>query len=292
MAGDFMAKRGLGKGLDALLGEIQPVEAVSSDHVVELRISEVEPNKNQPRKVFDKEKLDALTESIKKHGVIQPIIVKDMKNGYYQIIAGERRWRASLKAGLKTIPAIIRSYNEVTSLEVALIENLQREDLNPIEEAQGYKTLLSEFSMTQEKIAERVGKSRSAIANSLRLLSLPSSIQKLLEKGIISSGHARAILSLESEKDRLSLAEKIVQNSLNVRQTEALAKSYAKEKIAKEKKAKPETEFEHQLAQIQANMSARLGTKVKILSGAKKGKIEIEYYGQDDLSRLLRLLGV
>ncbi|OQB13152.1 MAG: Chromosome-partitioning protein Spo0J [Firmicutes bacterium ADurb.Bin193] len=285
-----MSKRVLGKGLGALLGDIQTAEEIGSANVIELKISSVEPNKNQPRKMFDDEKLEILADSIKKHGVIQPILVKDMGNGYYQIIAGERRWRASRKAGLKTIPAIVRSYDELAAMEVALIENLQREDLNPLEEAQGYKALLETFAMTQEKVAEHVGRSRSAIANSLRLLGLPPSIQKLLADGTVSSGHARAVLSVENEKNQLILVEKIVQNGLNVRQAETLAKSFTKEKARQNKALNAKTEFDHQLDSLQAEMSSLLGTKVKILNGVKKGKIEIEYYGPEDLGRLLNIL--
>ncbi len=296
-----MAKRGLGKGIGALFGsetdDIGTVERdinlinedKSHENVVILKLSQVEPNKEQPRKSFDEEKLSALADSIKKHGVIQPIIVKDMNNGYYRIVAGERRWRASRMAGLKELPAIIRSYDELTTMQVALIENLQREDLNPIEEAMCYKSLLEDFSLTQEQVSEQVGKSRSAVANSIRLLSLPDEVQKMLEKGLLSGGHARAVLAVNDDSDKLLLAQKIVENSLSVRQAEQLVKTLNAPK-KEEEPTKKSTQFEIQINEIQKRMAEVLGTKVKILNGAKKGKIEIEYYSPNDLERLLKIL--
>ncbi len=291
-----MAKKGLGKGLDALFDSgsekvFETVEAkaeIQSDAVVMLKISKVEPNKEQPRKSFDEEKLKVLSESIKNHGVIQPIIVRETKNNYYQIIAGERRWRASRLAGLKEIPAIIRSYDELKTAEVALIENLQREDLNPIEEAMGYKTLIDDYSLTQENISTSVGKSRSSIANSLRLLSLQDEIQQFVIEGKLSSGHARAVLSVEADK-QLELANFIIKNDLSVRQAENAAKNLNTPQ-KQEKKETKNLAFELQLKEIQSRLSSQLGTKVKISNGEKKGKIEIEYYGLDDFERLLRIL--
>ncbi len=296
-----MAKRGLGKGIGALFGsemtenvaierDINLINDVSGENVTQIKLSRIEPNKEQPRKVFDEEKLETLAESIKKHGVIQPIIVKDMDNGFYQIVAGERRWRASRMAGLKEIPAIIRSYDELTTMQVALIENLQRENLNPIEEALSYKALLDDFSLTQEQVSEQVGKSRSAVANSIRLLTLPEKVREMLENGVLSSGHARAILAVNSEADKLLLAEKIVEAGLSVRQAEQLAKSLNKPK--KESKKSQMTQFDIALGEIQQRMSDILGTKVKISNGDKKGKIEIEYYSQNDLERLLKILDI
>ena len=296
-----MAKRGLGKGIGALFGgdidetgiierDIDLINDTAKENVTMLKISRVEPNKEQPRKVFDEEKLNMLADSIKKHGVIQPIIVKDTKSGFYQIVAGERRWRASRIAGLKEIPAIIRSYDELATMQIALIENLQREDLNPIEEALGYKTLLDEFSFTQEQVSEQVGKSRSAIANSIRLLALPQQVREMLEKKELSSGHARAVLAVNDDESKLLLAQKIVENSLNVRQAEQLAKALNAPK--KEKREKPLTQLDIQIGEIQKRMSEILGTKVKIQNGAKKGKIEIEYYSENDLERLLKILDV
>ena len=296
-----MAKRGLGKGIGALFGgdidetgiierDIDLINDTAKENVTMLKISRVEPNKEQPRKVFDEEKLNMLADSIKKHGVIQPIIVKDTKSGFYQIVAGERRWRASRIAGLKEIPAIIRSYDELATMQIALIENLQREDLNPIEEALGYKALLDEFSFTQEQVSEQVGKSRSAIANSIRLLALPQQVREMLEKKELSSGHARAVLAVNDDESKLLLAQKIVENSLNVRQAEQLAKALSAPK--KEKREKPLTQLDIQIGEIQKRMSEILGTKVKIQNGAKKGKIEIEYYSENDLERLLKILDV
>lgn len=298
-----MAKRGLGKGIGALFGnDIEETDIVAQDihqinendkeKVTSLKLAQIEPNKEQPRKNFDEEKLQQLADSIKQHGVIQPIIVKDLNNGYYQIVAGERRWRASRIAGITEIPAIIRTYDELATMQIALIENLQREDLNPIEEALSYKALLDDFALTQEKVSEQVGKSRSAIANTIRLLSLPKQVQKLLEEGAISGGHARAILSVTSEEGKLQLAEKIIENGLNVRQAEQLAKALNAQKQEKEP-AQPQTSaFDLQLQGIQKRMSDLLGTKVKILNGAKKGKIEIEYYSANDLERVLKLLNI
>lgn len=298
-----MAKRGLGKGIGALFGnDIEETDIVAQDihqinendkeKVTSLKLAQIEPNKEQPRKNFDEEKLQQLADSIKQHGVIQPIIVKDLNNGYYQIVAGERRWRASRIAGITEIPAIIRTYDELATMQIALIENLQREDLNPIEEALSYKALLDDFALTQEKVSEQVGKSRSAIANTIRLLSLPKQVQKLLEEGAISGGHARAILSVTSEEGKLQLAEKIIENELNVRQAEQLAKALNAQKQEQEP-AQPQTSaFDLQLQGIQKRMSDLLGTKVKILNGAKKGKIEIEYYSANDLERVLKLLNI
>ena len=298
-----MAKRGLGKGIGALFGnDIEETDIVAQDihqinkndkeKVTSLKLAQIEPNKEQPRKNFDEEKLQQLADSIKQHGVIQPIIVKDLNNGYYQIVAGERRWRASRIAGITEIPAIIRTYDELATMQIALIENLQREDLNPIEEALSYKALLDDFALTQEKVSEQVGKSRSAIANTIRLLSLPKQVQKLLEEGAISGGHARAILSVTSEEGKLQLAEKIIENELNVRQAEQLAKALNAQKPEKEPTQPQTSAFDLQLQGIQKRMSDLLGTKVKILNGAKKGKIEIEYYSANDLERVLKLLNI
>jgi len=290
-----MAKGGLGKGLGALFTndtnpEMTPSmpEKKAKDGVITLKLSQVEPNRAQPRKVFDEEKLQALADSIREHGVIQPILVQEIGNGQYQIIAGERRWRASRMAKIKEIPAIVRPYEEQTVMEIALIENLQRENLNPVEEALGYKQLLDEFNLTQEKIAQRVGKSRPAVANALRLLALPEHVLHLLSKGLLSGGHARAVLSLEDKELQEFLADKIVEEQLSVRQAEALAKNMPKEKT-KKKENKP-TLPDIELLNLQSSIANKLGTKVKIINGAKKGKIEIEYYGNDDLDRILNIL--
>ncbi len=285
-----VAKHGLGRGLDIMLGDNNIKENFSENGVITLKLSSVEPNRNQPRKSFDGEKLGELADSIKKHGLIQPIIVTPADKGMYRIVAGERRWRACKKAGLKEIPAVIRDYSDEQAAEIALIENLQREDLNPIEEALGYQALLDDYSFTQELVSQRVGKSRSAIANSLRLLSLDEQIQKLLIDGEISSGHARAILAVESSEARLALAKRIISDGLNVRQAEALSKQISKKTPQRRKKQQNTGDIE--IERIQDMLSSRLGTRVKITHTAKKGKIEIEYYGNDDLERLLGFMNI
>ena len=222
--------------------------------------------------------------------MIQPIVVTKAKSGRYTIVAGERRWRAAKLAGFSEVPVIVKDYSDQTVTEVALIENLQREDLNPIEEALGYKNLCDLYGLTQEEVSQKVGKSRSAVANSMRLLSLDDNIQKLLILGEISEGHARTALSLESAELREFLINQVVANGLNVRQTENLAKELQKE--PKQKKAKKNDIYKIELERIEKRISSGLGTKVKITQGAKKGKIEIEYYGNDDLERLLDLLKI
>lgn len=295
-----MAKKGLGKGLGSLFDEHNIIDDImnedlrvsdktaSDSGITQIKMSLIEPNKNQPRKSFDKEKIEALANSIKENGLIQPIIITPSKGGMYKIVAGERRWRAGKKAGLKEIPAVVRDYSDEQVAEIALIENLQREDLNPIEEAIGYKVLLEEFNLTQELIGKRIGKSRSAVANSLRLLSLEEQIQKLLVSGEISSGHARAILSVEDNDLRLALSKRIIEDNLNVRQAEALAKQLQKKPAAK--KTVKKSAFDIELEKIQNDLSSNLGTKVKISHTDKKGRIEIEYYGNDDLERILNLI--
>ncbi len=289
-----MAKKGLGKGLGSLFDEhnitddIITKEATEQSGITQIKLTLIEPNKNQPRKSFDEEKIKMLADSIKENGLIQPVIVTPSKNGMYKIVAGERRWRASKKAGLREIPVVIKDYTDEQIAEIALIENLQREDLNPIEEALGYKTLLEEFNLTQELIGKRIGKSRSAIANSLRLLSLEEQIQKLLVSGEISIGHARAILSLEEKELRHGLVKRNIYDKLKVRQTEALAKQIQKKKP--EKKPLKKSAYDIEIEKIQNELASGLGTKVKIMHTDKKGKIEIEYYGNDDLERILNLI--
>lgn len=281
-----MQKIGLGRGLNSLFDE--NISDEENNNIINLRISLIEPNKNQPRKKFDDEKLDALAESIKENGVIQPIIV--VKNGdMYKIVAGERRWRAAKKAGLSEIPSVIRDYTDQEVAQIALIENLQRENLNPIEEALGYKTLIDKFNMTQESVSSKLGKSRSAIANSIRLLSLDEPIQSKLITGEISSGHARALLSLEDSDMRLKLLESIIEKGLNVRQTEALAKHLHNSKPKKEKK-QPDEQVLAEIEATENRLSSHFGTKVRLIHNEKRGKIEIEYFGNDDLERILQLL--
>lgn len=283
-----MAKRGLGKGMDAFLDEVSVAVIETSEGVRSLKLTDVEPNKNQPRKQFDKEQLNSLALSIKEHGVIQPIVV--IKRGVgYEIVAGERRWRAARLAGLKEIPAIVREYTEQQLSEVALIENIQREDLNPIEEAVSYRSLMDKFNLTQEEISEKVGKSRSAIANSLRLLALEPELQKYVISGQISEGHARCLLSVSGTVIREFIINRIIEDGLSVRQTEKLAKDLA-ENPAKKSRAKRPDETDFEIERIRKSIEERLGTKVSINHGKKKGKIEIEYYGNRDLDRLLELL--
>lgn len=278
-----MAKKGLGKGLDALFAEEEDKQGIT-----EIKITEVVPNKNQPRKTFDEEKLMALAESIKEHGVIQPIIVT--QNGdTYTIVAGERRWRAAKKAGIKKIPVLIRDYSDLAVREIALIENLQREDLNPIEEALGYRSLMEEYKLTQEEISTKIGKSRSAIANSVRLLALEDDVQKKLVSGEITEGHARCALMVPEGVVREFFINRIIQDGLNVRQAEILAKDLAKTPSKKSKKQE-NTAYKIELERISKNLEQYLGTKVKLSGTSKKGKIEIEYYGNEDLERLLDLI--
>ena len=283
---------GLGRGIEALIMETDghsDASSVDEKSVIELKISKIEPNSKQPRHTFDAEKLQSLSESIKQYGVIQPIIVQQNPNGFYRIVAGERRWRAAKMAGLTTVPALVKTLEELKSVEIALIENLQREDLNPIEEALGYKNLMDRFSLTQEQISTRVGKSRSAVANSLRLLSLDDEILELVKQKELSEGHARALLGLSDREKRLFVASKIVEEDLSVRQTEALVKKYNQED-AQQTSAKKPSQVDYILADMKEKLQASLKTKVKIVSGAKKGKIEIEYYGNDDLQRIAELI--
>ncbi len=279
-----MAKKGLGKGLDALFAEDTQKE---ESGVMEVKITEVMPNKNQPRKSFDEEKLEALSDSIKEHGIIQPIIVTK-KGDLYTIVAGERRWRAAKKAGIKKIPVIVREYDDVTTAEIALIENLQREDLNPIEEALGYRALMDEYNFTQEEISTKLGKSRSAIANSVRLLTLDDYAREKLVSGEITEGHARCALSVPAGVVREFFINRIIEEGLNVRQAENLAKDLANPK--QPKKEKTESVYKIEMERISRSLEQFLGTKVKLSGNSKKGKIEIEYYGNADLERLLDII--
>ncbi len=278
-----MARRSLGKGLSSLIPEEK--QLVTEENAVhELNIIDVEPNRNQPRKYFDEEKLESLASSIKEMGVILPIIVVKQNNGMYQIIAGERRWRAAKKAGLKTIPAIIKEYQSKEAAEVAMIENLQREDLNPIEEAEGYRSLIETFDLTQEEISKRVGKSRTAITNAIRLLNLPETVIQMIVSGELSSGHARALITLKSDGLKYEIAKRIIKEGLNVRQVEALVKQLNTEPKQKKKK---ENQLSIEIQNLEIGLSKKLSTKVHIKHGLKRGKIEIEYYGNEDLERIL-----
>ena len=283
-----MPKKGLGKGLGTLFESDSVPEIIEeSKDISETKINLIEPNKNQPRKSFDPEKIEALAQSILENGLIQPIVITPQGNGRYKIVAGERRWRAAKKAGLKTVPTVIKDYTEEQIAEIALVENLQREDLNPIEEALGYKTLIEEYSLTQEAVSQKVGKSRSAVANSMRLLALSDKLQKLLINGDLTGGHARALLAVEDEKARELLADVIIKDSLNVRQAEAMAKQLNKPKTPPVPK---NDAVAVEIQKLQERLSSDFGTKVKISHGKKRGKIEIEYYGNDDLDRILSII--
>ncbi len=285
-----MAKaKGLGKGLDALMGDSVTMQSQEAGSVM-LPISQVEPGLNQPRKRFDDEALADLAASIEEHGIIQPLTVRRLHTGYYQIIAGERRWRAAKLAGRKEVPVVIIEADDRKVMELGLIENLQREDLNPVEEAEGYLALLTDFGMTQEELAKRMGKSRPAIANALRLTALPPSVRELLAEGKISAGHGRAVLMVEGEQAQTAFAQKIVDEGWSVRQAEAAAKRFTLD-APKEKPQKPADENRLYIESAQKDLSLRLGRKVTISNGRKKGKLELEYYDVDDLNDLLEQLG-
>lgn len=280
------ANRGLGKGLGALLGDA--ALQTESSNSLSLPISQIETYANQPRKYFDEESLHDLADSIREHGILQPLTVRKLSSGYYQIIAGERRWRAARIAGLMQVPAIVIEADDRKMTELALIENLQREDLSPIEEAEGYKNLMDNYNLTQEEAAERVGKSRSAVANSLRLLGLCEEVRGLLEGGRLSGGHARALLPLKGDA-QTQAAQTVVAHGLSVRQTEALVKKLSAKK--KEKTYSAEEVLAETYGKIAAeDLSEKLGRTCRIVSGKKKGRIELDYYGMDDLNDLLDAL--
>ena len=277
---------GLGRGLGALLGD--DVMKTESSGSLSLPISQVETCSSQPRKRFDDESLQELADSISQHGIIQPLTVRKLSSGYYQIIAGERRWRAARLAGLQEVPVIVIEADDRKAAELAMIENLQREDLNPMEEAAGFQSLIESYHMTQEEAAQRVGKSRSAVTNALRLLGLTPSVRKLVEEGKLSAGHARALVPLSPSLQE-SAANAIVSGGLSVRQTEALVKRLSAEKKESQDKDPDEVDY---LAEAQNELKARLCRGVKIVPGRKKGRIELEYYGVDDLNDLLDALAV
>ena len=281
-------KKGLGGGLSNLFGgDVSDLSAAgATDSVTQLALAKVEPNPNQPRKVFDQQALEELAESIRLHGVITPITVRrGEKDGYYQIIAGERRWRAARLAGLKEIPAMVLEAGESEVMELALIENLQRQDLNPIEEAEGYELLMQQFGMTQEEVAHRVVKSRSAVANALRLLGLPDEVRTMVAEGKLSGGHARAVLAVQEEDKRVDAARQMV--SMSVRQAEALAKRLNKKPV---RKPQPQEFSVDYVADIEKELEGVLGRKISIQQGKNSGQLTLEYYGADDLERLIDAL--
>ncbi len=279
------SNKGLGKGLGALLGDFTDETPESSAYQL-LPLYKVEPNPDQPRNDFDEEELQALADSISQHGVIQPLTVRQLETGYYQIIAGERRWRASRIAGLTEIPAIILEADDRKAMELALIENLQRQDLNAVEEALGYQSLMKEYGLTQEEVAAQVAKSRPAVANALRLLSLCPEVLEQVKSGTLTAGHARAILTLKSEKQQQEAAKKIIALNLSVRQAETLCKNMAKEPAPK----KEPTLAVDYVAECEKNLSKQLGRGVRIVNGKRKGRFELEFYGEDDLQNLLDAL--
>ncbi|HHU31786.1 MAG: ParB/RepB/Spo0J family partition protein [Zhaonellaceae bacterium] len=298
-----MAKKGLGKGLGALIptnfdviSELTPSQESTDEQnrILEISIDHIIPNRYQPRKVFIEEALEELAESIKEHGVVQPIILRKAGKKY-ELIAGERRWKAAKLAGLKKIPAIVKELSEQETTEIALIENIQREDLNPIEEAGAYQMLLEEFKLTQEELAKKVGKSRPHIANTLRLLNSPLPIQEYIIKGNLTAGHARALLPLP-ETGQVQLAERIITENLSVRETETIVKGVIalEEEQKKKKKKTRETrgDLSPELIDIEDRLKSYFGTKVRLVNKGQKGKIEIEYYNEDDLTRIIDLLEI
>lgn len=277
-------KKGLGKGLGAILDSENILS--ESSGISELKVNDIEPNREQPRKNFDQEKLQSLAESIAQHGVVQPIIVKKQDKGY-SIIAGERRWRAAKLAGLKTIPAIIKDLSPRDVMEVALIENIQREDLNPIEEAEAYQKLMDEHGLTQEVLSRLVGKSRAAIANSVRLLTLSDKVKEMLVGEVLTPGHARTLITIEDAEKQANLADAIVQKNLNVRETE----KFVNEQLnPKESKAHKRTAKDVNILDIEERLKSALGTKVDLQHRNNKGKIIIEYYSNDEFERIIDII--
>ena len=282
---ELASNKGLGKGLGALLGDFdEPIQEKSPYRL--LPIHKVEPNRNQPRQDFDDEELQELAESITNHGIIQPLTVRELHDGYYQIIAGERRWRAARIAGLDEVPVVVVEADDRKVMELALIENLQRQDLNPMEEAMGYQSLMNDYGLTQEEAAARVGKSRPAVANALRLLNLCPEVMEKVRIGELSAGHARAVLSLKDPKKQQQAAQKIIALGLSVRQAELLCKNMTREPVPTPKV----TLAVDYIGECEKNLSKHLGRGVKIVSGKRKGRFELEYYGAEDLQNLLDAL--
>ena len=280
------SQKGLGKGLGALLGDYMEPEGEESAYRL-LPLHRVEPNPDQPRQDFDQEELEALAESIRQHGILQPLTVRETGQGYYQIIAGERRWRAARLAELTEVPAIVVEADNKKAMELALIENLQRQDLNTVEEALGYQSLMNEFGLTQEEAAARVGKSRPAVANSLRLLTLPEGVLEMLREGSLTAGHAKAILMIKTASRQLEAARKIANLGLSVRQAELLCKNMSKEQAPIKEEAVLQVDY---VKECEKSLSKHLGRGVKIVNGKRKGRCELEFYGQDDLQCLLDAL--
>ena len=277
-------KCGLGRGLDALLVD-NSIENISSSSAVKLKLNEIEPNKNQPRKIFDDEALSELSASIEKHGIIQPLLVRHLPGGTYPLVAGESRWRAARMAGLTEAPVVIRELSDEDASALALIENLQREDLDPIEEAEGYRYLMVTYSITQEEAAQKVGKSRSAVANLMRLLSLPKDVLELVRAKTLSAGHARALLPLEDSALIAQFAKEIIEKGFSVRQTEKLVKDFLKP----QKPGKKNAEKDKYITEVELSLCESLGRKVSIKASEKGGSITIEFFNKDDLEKLAKL---
>ncbi|ADL08984.1 ParB/RepB/Spo0J family partition protein [Thermosediminibacter oceani] len=281
-----MTKKGLGRGLGALIPMMD--EKTDEKNIQEISISEIRPNEHQPRKAFDDEKLSELAASIKEHGVLQPVILRKVKNGY-EIVAGERRWRAARIAGIDKIPAVVKELTDAEVMQIALIENLQREDLNPLEEAAAYKRLMEEFGMTQEELAARIGKSRSQIANTVRLLNLEPEIQQMIKQGRLTAGHARALLAVDDPRERMKIARRITEENISVRETEEIAKTVALKAGKKREKGRGE-EINPALLHVTEQLQKVLGTKVRVKGSERKGRIEIEFYSEDELERILEII--
>lgn len=282
-------KGGLGKGLDALFMDNETADS----GIVTLRLSEIEPNRDQPRKVFSEEALNELADSIREHGVLQPLLVRPLSTGGYQLVAGERRWRASRMAGLREVPVVIRDMDEEQAMEIALIENLQREDLNAIEEASGYKLLMERYGMTQEQVAKRVGKSRPAVANALRLLNLPPRVMEMVEEGEVSPGHARALLSFEDPEQMMDVAQKVRKGKYSVRDIEKMSKHQGEPAVEELTSAEAEDVWGSQAAfftEMELALSGELGRKVKIARNGNSGMLQIQFYNEDDLKELAQCL--
>lgn len=282
-------KGGLGKGLDALFMDNETADS----GIVTLRLSEIEPNRDQPRKVFSEEALNELADSIREHGVLQPLLVRPLSTGGYQLVAGERRWRASRMAGLREVPVVIRDMDEEQAMEIALIENLQREDLNAIEEASGYKLLMERYGMTQEQVAKRVGKSRPAVANALRLLNLPPRVMEMVEEGEVSPGHARALLSFEDSEQMMDVAQKVRKGKYSVRDIEKMSKHPGEPAVEELTSAEAEDVWGSQAAfftEMELALSGELGRKVKIARNGNSGMLQIQFYNEDDLKELAQRL--
>ena len=280
-------QRGLGRGLGALIDDFSAAEETGG--VTVLPLQKVEPNPNQPRKYFDEEELQALADSIAAHGLLQPLAVRDMGGGFYQIIAGERRWRAARLAGLSEVPVVVVEADDRTVMELALVENLQLQDLNPMEEAEGYRSLMQDYGLTQEEAANRVGKSRPAVANALRLLALPEEVRQLVVEGTLSAGHARAVLSLPDARLQKAAAQRILALRLSVRQAETMCKRMAQEQPPAEETPKKSVAVDY-VGECEKLLTRRLGRKVRIVCGKRKGRFELDFYGQDDLQRLYEAL--